>query len=80
RDVVGRASFKRTYFLYRDWRWKLTWSAEFDLVQLFDLAMDPGERHSLVQEQPELAAHLERDLVAYLARVEGRVYRPLLTR
>ncbi|MGH7353622.1 MAG: sulfatase-like hydrolase/transferase [Candidatus Rokuibacteriota bacterium] len=80
RDVVGRASFKRTYFLYRDWRWKLTWSAEFDLVQLFDLAMDPGERHSLVQEQPELAAHLERDLLAYLARVEGRVYRPLLSR
>lgn len=79
RDIVGRASFKRTYFLYRDWRWKLTWSAEFDLVQLFDVATDPGERHSLVQEQPELAAQLERELLAYLARVEGRVYRPLLS-
>jgi hypothetical protein len=78
RDVVGRASFKRTYFLYRDWRWKLTWSADFDLVQLFDVVTDPGERRSLVQEQPALAAGLERDLLAYLARV-GRAYRPLLS-
>jgi hypothetical protein len=22
RDVVGRASFKRRYFLYRNWEWK----------------------------------------------------------
>jgi hypothetical protein len=78
RDVVGRASFKRTYFLYRDWRWKLTWSADFDLVQLLDVVTDPGERRSLVQEQPALAAGLERDLLAYLARV-GRAYRPLLS-
>jgi hypothetical protein len=35
RDVVGRASFKRSYFLYRDWRWKLVYSADFDLLQLF---------------------------------------------
>ncbi len=80
RDVVGRASFKRTYFLYRDWRWKLIWSAEFDQVQLFDVAVDPGERRSLVQEEPALAAALERDLLPYVARVEGRTYRPLLSR
>jgi hypothetical protein len=80
RDVVGRASFKRTYFLYRDWRWKLTWSAEFDLVQLFDVANDPAERRNLVQELPVLAAELERDLLAYLARVGRRFYRPILAR
>ncbi len=80
RDVVGRASFKRTYFLYRDWRWKLIWSADLERLQLFDLETDPDERRSLLQERPALAAALERDLLAYLARVEGRVFRPLLSR
>jgi hypothetical protein len=79
RDVVGRASFKRTYFLYRDWRFKLTWSAERDLVQLFDVATDPGERHNLVRARSALAAELERELLGYLARVEGRTYRRLLS-
>ncbi len=77
RDVVGRASFKRSYFLYRDWRWKLIYSADFDLLQLFDVVDDPRERRNLVRERQPLAVELERDLMHYLATVEGRSYRPL---
>ena len=77
RDVVGRASFRRSYFLYRDWRWKLIYSADFDLLQLFDVVDDPCERRNLVRERQPLAVELERDLMHYLATVEGRSYRPL---
>jgi hypothetical protein len=80
RDVVGRASFTRRFFLYRDWRWKLIYSADFDLVQLYDVATDPHERRNLVQRRPALAAELERELVDYLAAVGGRTYRSLLSR
>jgi len=43
RDVVGRASFKRRYFLYRNWEWKLVYFAELDLLQLFNTLKDPEE-------------------------------------
>ncbi len=79
RDVVGRASFKRSYFLYRDWRWKLIYSADFDLLQLFDVVGDPRERRNLVRERQLLAVELERELMTYLENVEGRTYRPLLS-
>ncbi|MCI0484803.1 MAG: sulfatase-like hydrolase/transferase, partial [candidate division NC10 bacterium] len=78
RDVVGRASFKHRYFLYRNWQWKFVYAAEFDLLQLFDTVSDPGERRNLLQEEPEMAAALEWELFGYLARVEGRSYRALL--
>lgn len=78
RDIVGRASFKRRYFLYRNWEWKLIYFAEFDLLQLFNAAEDPRERVNLLQEKPELAAELERELLGYLERVEGKSYRALL--
>ena len=78
RDIIGRASFKRRYFLYRNWEWKLVYSAEFDLLQLFNTVKDPGERTSLLQEKPELAADLEFELLGYLERVEGKSYRTLL--
>jgi hypothetical protein len=80
RDVVGRASFKRRFFLYRDWEWKLIYFAELDLLQLFNVVRDPMERDNLIQDQPELAAALERELFGYLERVEGKTYRPLLTK
>ena len=32
RDVVGRASFKRRYFLYRNWEWKLVYFAELSVA------------------------------------------------
>jgi hypothetical protein len=80
RDVVGRASFARRYFLYRHWEWKLVYSADFDLLQLFNPVRDPRERTNFVPAEPALAAELERALFAYLDRVEGRTYRPLLSR
>lgn len=78
RDIVGRASFKRRYFLYRNWEWKLVYSPEFDLLQLFNIAKDPRERTNLLQENPDLAVELERELLGYLERVERKSYRPLL--
>jgi len=41
RDIVGRASFKRRYFLYHNWQWKLVYFAELDLMQLFNVDRDP---------------------------------------
>jgi glucan phosphoethanolaminetransferase (alkaline phosphatase superfamily) len=79
RDVVGRASFKRRFFLFRDWQWKLIYFAELDLLQLFNVVKDPREKQNLVEEKPELAAEMERQLFGYLKRVEGKTYRPLLT-
>jgi hypothetical protein len=80
RDVVGRASFKRRYFLYRNWKWKLVYFAELDLLQLFNTVEDPMERENLLQEEEGLAAELERHLFLYLERVERKTYRPLLWR
>jgi N-acetylgalactosamine-6-sulfatase len=79
RDVVGRASFKRRYFLFRNWQWKLIYFAELDLLQLFDVKQDPLEKKNLIEEKPRLAAELEQQLLSYLGQVEGKTYRPLLT-
>jgi arylsulfatase A-like enzyme len=79
RDIMGRASFKRRFFLYRDWEWKLIYFAELDLLQLFNVVRDPMERDNLIQDKPKLAAELERELFDYLESVEGKTYRPLLT-
>ena len=79
RDIVGRASFKRRYFLFRDWQWKFIYFAELDLIQLFNVVEDPLEKKNLVEEMPELAAELEQQLMGYLKKVEGKTYHPLLT-
>jgi glucan phosphoethanolaminetransferase (alkaline phosphatase superfamily) len=79
RDVVGRASFKRRYFLFRNWQWKLIYFAELDLLQLFDVKQDPLEKKNLIEEKSRLAAELEQQLLGYLGQVEGKTYRPLLT-
>jgi hypothetical protein len=79
RDVVGRASFARRYFLYRNWEWKLVYFAELDLFQLFNTRQDPWELRNLLREEPGVAAELEGELFRYLARVEGRIYRPILS-
>jgi glucan phosphoethanolaminetransferase (alkaline phosphatase superfamily) len=78
RDVVGRASFKRRYFLFRNWQWKLIYSAELDLLQLFNVRQDPMEKKNLIEEKPRLAAELEQQLLGYLKQVEGKTYRPIL--
>ncbi len=75
RDVIGRASFKRRYFLYRDWEWKLVYFAELDLLQLFNVLNDPAEENNLLEEERVLAAELAHELLAYLERVEGKTYR-----
>jgi len=75
RDVAGRASFKQRYFLYRNWEWKLVYFAEFDILQLFNVAKDPEEKHNLLVEESSLAAGLEQDLFEYLKTVEGKTYR-----
>ena len=79
RDIVGRASFKRRYFLFRNWQWKFIYFAELDLLQLFDVIADPLEKENLIEEEPRLAAELEQQLLGYLERVEGKTYRPQLT-
>lgn len=78
RDVVGRASFKRRYFLFRNWQWKYIYFAELDLIQLFNVVEDPLEKKNRVEEKPRLAAELEQQLLRYLKLVEGKTYRPLL--
>jgi len=78
--VVGRASFKRRYFLYRNWEWKLVYFAEFDLIQLFNVVQDPAEETNLIDEEPVLAAELEKELFNYLRKTEGRDYRSVLSK
>ena len=79
RDVVGRASFKRRYFLYRDWEWKLVYFAELDLLQLFNVLEDPMEKKNWLNERPSLAVKMEQDLVDYLEKIEGKTYRRRLS-
>jgi glucan phosphoethanolaminetransferase (alkaline phosphatase superfamily) len=79
RDVVGRASFKRRFFLFRNWQWKFIYFAELDLIQLFNVVEDPLEKKNLIEEKPRLAVELEQQLLGYLKQVQGKTYRPLLT-
>lgn len=80
RDVVGRASFKHRYFLYRNWEWKLVFLAELDLLQLFNVVTDPDEKTNLLEEKPALAAELEQELLEYLKTVEGKTHRSIFSR
>ena len=80
RDVVGRASFKRRYFLYRNWEWKLVYLAELDLLQLFNVVNDPLEKSNLLGEESVLAAELEQELLEYLGTVEGKTYRSIFSK
>jgi hypothetical protein len=80
RDVVGRASFKRRYFLYRNWEWKFIYLAELDVIQLFNVLTDPSEKVNLLEEKPALADELEQELLEYLKSVEGRTYRANLSK
>jgi arylsulfatase A-like enzyme len=80
RDVVGRASFKRRYFLYRNWEWKLVYLAELDLLQLFNVIDDPSEKNNLLEEESVLAAELEQELLEYLGTVEGKTYRSIFSK
>ena len=74
RNVAGRASFKRRYFLYHNWEWKLVYLAELDLIQLFNVVSDPSEKTNMFEEKPVLASELQQELVEYLEFVEGKTY------
>ncbi len=80
RDVVGRASFKRRYFLYRNWEWKLVYLAELDLLQLFNVIKDPSEKSNLIDEEPGLTIELEKELLEYLKAVEGKTYHSIFSK
>ena len=80
RDVVGRASVKRRYFLYRDWEWKLVYLAELDLLQLFNVIKDPAEKRNLIDEEPGLTIELEQELLEYIKTVEGKTYRSTISK
>ena len=75
--IARRASFKKRYFLYHNWEWKLVYLAELDLLQLFNVIRDPGEKNNLLNEEPQLAAQLQKKLFDYLKKVEGKTYRAL---
>jgi arylsulfatase A-like enzyme len=74
RDIAGRASFKRRYFLYRNWEWKLVYLAELDVLQLFNVVTDPSEKANVLEENPALANELQQELIEYLKIVEGKTY------
>ena len=74
RDVVGRASFKRRYFLYHNWEWKLVYLAELDVLQLFNVVTDPAEKANLLGENSAVADELQKKLFEYLKKVEGKTY------
>jgi hypothetical protein len=57
----------------------LVYFAELDLLQLFNVIIDPLEKHNMLAEEPELAAELEQELLEYLNAVEGKTYRTTLT-
>ena len=42
-----------------------------DQVELYDLVQDPGERKNLVEENPDLAAHLEQQLQSWRVNFES---------
>jgi hypothetical protein len=58
----------------------LIYLAELDLMQLFNVVKDPLEKNNLLAEEPELAAELAQKLLDYLKAVEGKTYRPTLSK
>lgn len=74
RNVAGRASFKRRYFLYHNWTWKLVYLAELDIIQLFNVVSDPSEKINMIEEKPVLARELQQELIEYIEFVEGKTY------
>ncbi len=57
--------------MIRHQQWKLVWRYPAGPHDLFDLAADPGERHNLFAQQPEVAAQLKARLDAYYAGHES---------
>jgi arylsulfatase A-like enzyme len=51
---------------------KLIWDRAGQRFELYDLALDPGEKENLAASRPEEREELERLLVGHLADAEAR--------
>ena len=60
----------RPYFrTFRSWRedgWKFIWSSDGD-HELYHLSEDPGEQHNRIDDHPDRARQLEKNLQAWVA-------------
>jgi arylsulfatase len=70
--VVGLESTWQAKYYLRNRRYKFILARQPDLLgnpdrELYDLETDPTEDHNLVEEQPKLAAELEKELESWLA-------------
>ncbi len=53
--------------------WKMIEFLESDMAALYDLSKDPGERHDLSSDQPELTAKLRAELDAWQAATQAPI-------
>jgi arylsulfatase A-like enzyme len=67
--VWGRR-FRRVRLAVFEWPWKYIHSSD-GKHELYDLQRDPGERHDLAAERPELSQRLAGTLMAFRARREA---------
>jgi len=49
---------------------------EDNRIELYDLEADPGERHDLSREEPDLAQHMKTTLLHWRQQVEAKIPRP----
>jgi arylsulfatase A-like enzyme len=70
------AGDNREIWCVRSKEWKLILNTDSDdrkqEYELYDLLCDPGERHNVLGERPDVAERLGRELRAYVARARAR--------
>ena len=54
-----------------DGRHKLIVNVDHDLVELYDLAADPGEEIDLAESEPGVVRRLAREISGWMRKVEG---------
>jgi arylsulfatase A-like enzyme len=73
----GETFVRGEKFGVRIGRWKLIDGPEEGTRELFDLAVDPGERANLIEAEPQVAADLAARLAAWRAERTGEAGAPL---